>query len=178
MNYDDELRAKFHPGDIPTSQVLEASADKIEGNLTQGSWETKSGKVCLEGGILAAMNLGYCDIQNAEDDPWERGLSAFVECPAYQAVRRYLREHPEIIDLVPYYRSDERYLFRFNDGLITRFYGDEARARGVDLMDVSIGTARECREAQQAAIARAEAVICDVLRGAAKDERMREEGIS
>lgn len=73
----------------PVSVVLTKAADIIEERgWTSGGrgwdWDTNpEGKVCLEGGILAAMRLPS-EIVNKEE------YKEFQACPAYLAVKEFL----------------------------------------------------------------------------------------
>lgn len=71
-----------------TSEVLNKAADLIEehGWIKGQGWPGEpyhTGKLCLEGGLLAAMGMVYQDI--ADDERHDE----FRACPAYQAVREY-----------------------------------------------------------------------------------------
>src|SRR5688572_29613133 len=67
---------------MKTSEILNAAADEIEfRGWTTGlnGWDTREGRpVCLEGGILAAMNLELSEHHKMRN------------CSAYKAVQSYL----------------------------------------------------------------------------------------
>ena len=89
-----------------TSEVLNRAADLIEERgWRQGpaGWDNDQGsRLCLEGGILAALETSFSDIDLRE---W------FMDCPAYVAVANYL-ELPSGRDLAGH---DNRAIWRFND---------------------------------------------------------------
>ena len=70
-----------------TSEVLNKAADLIEQRgwgVGPEAWGTGS-KLCLEGGILAAMDMTD-DYLTGAAEPW----NALRTCPAYRAVKDYL----------------------------------------------------------------------------------------
>lgn len=77
-----------------TSEILDLAADKIQQQgWTKGSagWpgipehKGEGSKLCLEGGIMAAMGVVW--------DPGS-GREVFTHCPAYAAVQEYLEWGP------------------------------------------------------------------------------------
>ena len=89
-----------------TSEVLNRAADLIEERgWRQGpaGWDDREGsRLCLEGGILAAIGSSFESIDLHE---W------FMGCPAYAAVANYL-EMPSGRDVPGH---DNRAIWRFND---------------------------------------------------------------
>lgn len=79
-------------GAVRTSEVLNKAADLLERHgWTQGAFgwslEHGRGRLCLEGGILAAQGIQYVAGNGATNKVHHQEL---VECPAYVAVRDYL----------------------------------------------------------------------------------------
>src|SRR5690348_905593 len=75
-----------------TSEVLDKAADIIEergwahgGTSSNDPWGIRGGKVCIEGGIAAAAGIDL----NEDVAGFE---TLHYDCPAYNAVRSYLRQ--------------------------------------------------------------------------------------
>lgn len=88
-------RATTAQGTTPTSEVLTLAADTIRdsGWATVGGWvgdyeQRRTGAVCIEGGLMAALGLSF----PSEDDNGNPVLAELKECPAYKAVHDYLVE--------------------------------------------------------------------------------------
>lgn len=102
-------------GSLPTSEVLAAAADLIDskGWTTGAGWngQLPDGKLCLEGGIMAAVGL-VCDDPDTDDVVFRE----LRECPAYQAVVGYLEEAGHI-GVAPFRWNDA--LHRTQEGVTT-----------------------------------------------------------
>jgi hypothetical protein len=76
--------------ELKTSETLNKAADLIEERgWTKGptGWAFKDQPLCLEGGILAAMGMNMGKMVTSLG-----GTESFRACPAYSAVRDYLKE--------------------------------------------------------------------------------------
>lgn len=88
-----------------TSEVLNRAADLIEerGWARTEGWNGQpgtGGRLCLEGGIMAALEIPYF----LSGDPGTDTIKDVLRpCPAYVAVRDYLE------------MSEDGYLYHFND---------------------------------------------------------------
>lgn len=76
---------------LKTSEVLDLAADKIEENgwRTGGGWfpeQHYDQRICLEGGIVAALGLTPETLDLDDEDDW----SSLQTCPAYVAVKSHI----------------------------------------------------------------------------------------
>ena len=65
----------------------ERAAELIEGNWCQGSWLNENRRMCIEGGLIAALGL---ELDGVKGDSTERQI--LLDCPVYSAVTDTLNE--------------------------------------------------------------------------------------
>jgi hypothetical protein len=107
----------------------EKAAELIEGNWCQGAWLNENRRMCIEGGLIAALGL---EVDDVKGDSTERQI--LLDCPVYSAVTETLNEQISR-------DSDGEYQRWYDDGDLPN-WNDASERTEQDVLDLLHATAK------------------------------------